>query len=135
MRAVLLFSAVLHIATLGALAAWAMRAWVLDRRATEARVPQLVLAAFGLGGVVTVAGTIVMWMGRGFGHAFTTGLSAGVLAGLSFLLVLGVMPGRGMALTQYMRVSLAGLLGALILTEVIAFCFLVATAGTMAPFS
>ena len=135
MRAVMLFSAVLHIATLGALAAWAMRAWVLDRREAEPRVPELVLAAFGLGGIVTIAGTIVMWMGRGFGHAFTTGLSAGVLSALCFLLVLGVMPGRGMALTQYMRLSFVGLLGALLLTEVIAFCFLVATAGSMAPFS
>lgn len=135
MRAVLLFSAVLHIATLGALAAWAMRAWVLDHREGEPRVPEMVLAAFGLGGVVTIAGTVVMWMGRSFGHAFTSGLSAGVLAALSFLLVLGVMPARSMVLTHYMRISFVGLLGALILTEVIAFCFLVATAGTMAPFS
>ena len=72
---------------------------------------------------------------RLWARLFTTGLSAGLLAALSCLLVLGVMPGRGMQLTQYMRLSFAGRLGALLLTEVIGFCFVVATAGAMARFS
>jgi len=40
-----------------------------------------------------------------------------------------------MQLTQHMRLSFTGRLGALLLTEVIGFCFVVATAGAMARFS
>jgi hypothetical protein len=139
MRAVLLFSAFLHIAVIGALAAFATRWLFASRRSEEPTFPEYVKTAAALGGCVFVVGTIVMWLGRGFGTAVTAGLAGGLIAALSFLLALGVLPNPWSTSTEppsfHARVSNASLVAALVLTEVIAFCLLVATAGTTAPFS
>ncbi len=139
MRAVLLFSAVLHIAAIGCLAAFATRWWFASRRSDEPTFPEYVKTAFTLGGLVFIVGTIVMWLGRGFGTAVTAGLGGGVIAAASFLLALGVLPNPWVTSTEppsiHTRISNASLVAALVLTEVIAFCLLVASAGTAAPFS
>ena len=138
MRAVLLFSALLHIVAVGALAAFALRSWLNANRTKEPSTGEFVSAATVLGLLVAVAGTIIAWMGRPFGPALTTGLVAGLLAALAFMLGLGTMSHRGPGAAvpgQYARMSAFGLAAALILTEVIAFCFLVVTASHTAPYS
>ena len=130
MRAVLLFSALLHIVAIGALAAFALLGWVNRNRPKEPTTLEFVSVAAALGVLVAVVGTIIAWMGRPFGPALTTGLAAGLLAALAFMLTLGVMPhsrNPGPA-SLYVRVSALSLVAALALTEVVAFCFLVATA-------
>ena len=89
MRAVLLFSALLHIVAVGALAAFALRSWLNANRTKEPSTGEFVSAATVLGLLVAVAGTIIAWMGRPFGPALTTGLVAGLLAALAFMLGLG----------------------------------------------
>ena len=165
MRAVLLFSAVLHVAAIGALAAFALRAWLNVNRPNEPTTPEYVAAAGALAAIVTVIGTILSWMGRGFGPSLTTGLAAGLLAGLAFMLTLGTLsPGHvepahdeswrgeqgqgehgygeqgysewaGEPMGFYVRMSKLGLIGALVVTEVAAFCLLMASAGRASPWS
>ena len=155
MRAVLLFSAVLHVAAIGVLAAFALRAWLNVNRPKEPTTPEYVAAAGALAAVVMVIGTILSWLGRGFGPSLTTGLAAGLLAGLSFMLTLGTLstahaePGHGgpdqheqghsewagEPMGFYVRMSKLGLIGALVVTEVAAFCLLIASAGRTSPWS
>ena len=137
MRAVLLFSALLHIVAIGALAAFALQSWLRQNRASEPSTLEFVSAAAALGVLIAVVGSIIAWMGRPFGPAVTTGLAAGLLSALAFMLTLGVTPhtrNPGPA-SLYVRVSALSLVGALILTEVVAFCFLVVSASHTAPYS
>ena len=137
MRAVLLFSAVLHIAAIGALAAFALRSWLSANRPREQTVPELAGTAATLGLAVLLAGLLLTWLARPFGIALTTGLAAGLLAALAFLLTMGTLPHARPGETPhlYVRVAGAGLVGALLLTEVVAFCLLIGAAGRMAPWS
>jgi hypothetical protein len=136
MRAVLLFSAVLHLAAIGALAAIALRSWLSANRPKEPTVPEYVAAAATLGLSVTLVCTLLSWLGRDFGPSFTTGLAAGLIAALTFMLTLGTLrPATAEPPSTYARLSAIGLVGALVLTEVVAFCFLIASASRVAPFS
>ena len=136
MRAVLLFSALLHVLVVGVLAAFALRSWLNSNRRTDPSTVEFVSAAALLGIVVVFASTIIAWMGRPFGPALTTGLAAGLLSALAFMLALGVMPARGSAAPSlYVRMSALGLVAVVALTEVVAFVFLVATASHTAPYS
>ena len=137
MRAVLLFSALLHIVAIGALAAFALRSWLNQNRREEPTTPEFVAAAAALGLAVAVVGTVLSWMGRPFGPAVTTGLAAGLLSALAFMLTLGVMPHARPdgPPSFYVRMSALGLVVAVVLTEVVAFCFLVATASHTAPYA
>ena len=138
MRAVLLFSALLHIVAIGGLAAFALRSWLNVNRPKEPTTPEFVAAAAGLGLIIAVVGTIITWMGRSFGPALTTGLAAGLLSALAFMLALGVMPNarpdQAAPPSLYVRMSALSLVGALVVTEVIAFCFLVISASRTAPY-
>lgn len=139
MRAVLLFSALMHIVAVGALAAFALRGWLNVNRPREPTTPEFVGAATVLGLAVAVVGTLIAWLGRGFESALTTGLAAGLLSALAFMLALGVMPQArpdpAAPPSYYARMAALGLVAAVVLTEVIAFTFLVATASRVAPYS
>lgn len=134
MHAVLLFSALLHIAAVGLLAAMALRAWLDSRRPKEPSFPEYVGVAAALGVAVMVVATVLMWLARPFGPALMSGLVAGVIAGAAFLLALGALPTRaahGGPPTLAARLTVLVFVGALVLTEVIAFSFL-ASAASMA---
>ncbi len=136
MRAVLLFSAVLHLAAIGALAAIALRSWLNANRPKEPTVPDYVGAAAALGLSMTLACTLLSWLGRAFGPSLTTGLAAGLITALAFMLTLGTLrPSSAEPPSAYVRLSALGLVGALVLTEAVAFCFLIASASRVAPFS
>ena len=139
MRAVLVFSALLHVAVIGGLAAFALRSWLNANRPKEPSVPEFVMAAAALAVAVALAGTIVTWTGRPFGAALTTGIAAGVLSGVAFIVTLGTLPharpGFAEPPSQYVRLAGFGLVGVVLLTEVVAFCFLVSTASKMAVWS
>lgn len=139
MRAVLLFSAVLHIAAIGALAAFALRSWLNANRPKEPTVPEFAAAAATLGLFVALAGLLFSWLGRPFGPALTTGLAGGLLAALTFILTLGTLPHARPGFAEpphlYVRVAGAGLIAALVLTEVVVFCLLIAAAGRASPWA
>lgn len=131
MRAVLLFSAALHIAALGCFVAYAMNNWVSTRRPKEPTFHENISAAFVLGGIVVAVGTIMMRFFYPFGFSFRTGLVAGTVAGLSFLLYLGAAPGErpahggeGMFAFERRMLDMA-LVAVLAGSQLVAFCFLV----------
>jgi hypothetical protein len=141
MRAVLLFSAALHISALGLVVAYALRHWIETRRPKEPSLNENVTAAFTLGGVITVATTLLMWFARDFGAALLAGLAAGALAGVAFLLYLGASPGERPAhggeglFPMERRMTTIALVGVLALSELAAFCFLISAAGALPPHS
>ena len=133
MRAVLLFSALIHITALGLLVAHALRTWLDNRRPKEPSFSEYVMASAALGGLVLVATTILMWLARGFGTALLTGLVAGALAAVAFLLALGAwprsQPSFGGPPSRISRITATTFVGVFVVTELIAFCFLAAAAG------
>lgn len=135
MRAVLLFSALIHIAALGLLVAYALRSWLEARRPKEPSFVESVMAAGALGVVVMVATTVLMWLGRGFGSAILTGVIAGALAAVAFLLALGAWPRSQASFagppSRVSRVTAMAFVGVIVVTELVAFCFLAAAAGSM----
>lgn len=133
MHAALLFSATLHVAALGLLAAWALKRWTGMRRPKEMSLHEHVTAAGALGLCVALAVTVLMWLARPFGAALATGLAGGVVAALAFLLALGAWPaeplsfGEGPSVASR-RAAAVGI-GLCVMTELVAFCLLVAAAG------
>ncbi len=136
MHAVLLFSATLHIAAVGLVAAIALRTWLDVRRPKEPSLPETAMVAAALGLVTCAIATVLVWMGRGFGHALLTGMVAGLLAALAFILALGALPqarpSHGGPPSYAARMTAAAFVGVLILTELVAFSFLVTGAGSLA---
>ena len=134
MHAVLLFSALLHIAAIGLLAAMALRAWLDARRPKEPSFPEYVGVAGALGLAVMVVSTVLMWMGRPFGPALMTGFVAGVITAAAFLLALGALPERaahGGPPSLAARLSVAAFVGALVFSELVAFSFLASAASVV----
>ncbi len=132
MRAVLLYSAAVHIAALGLLAAFAFRTWHDARRPKEFSFPEMTMLAAALGGAMAVVATILTWPGRGFGPALLTGLVAGVLGAASFLLCLGAWPERpthGGPMSQSGRIAGFVFVGTFLVLELVAFLFLAGAAG------
>ncbi len=131
MHAILLFSATLHVAAIGLLAAFLLRSRD-ERRGDEPSFPQVILSAGGLGAAVFVAATVVAWLGRGFGSALVVGLVAGLLAALAFVLALGAWPARpadGQPSSQASDIVRRVVIGLFAALEVVAFCFLAAAVG------
>ena len=127
MKAVMLFSAAVHIVALGLLAAFALRRWMEARRPIEPSFQEFVGLAglFGLG--MAALATILAWPGRGFGAALVGGLVAGGLGALAFLLCLGAWPQaplHGGPPTRIARITGRVFLGTFLALELIAFLFL-----------
>ena len=132
MHAVLLFSAAVHVAAIGVLVAYALRHWVETKRPMEPKFPEVAMAAGAVGLSVAVVATILLWIARGFGHALLTGLVAGMLAAVAFLLALGAWPERpkhGGAPTRTSRITAGVFVGVFLLVQVVAFCFLASAAA------
>ena len=136
MRAVLLFSAVLHLAALGFVAAYAVRAWF--GRKTEPHFNDTARYAAALGGAVLVLVFLFASLGRGAGPALTTGLVAGVLAAAAFLLGLGAIPhpnADGSPPSRNLRLAGAGFVAMLVLTEIVAFVLLAGAIARSHPYA
>lgn len=133
MRAVLLYSAAVHIAALGLLAAFAMRTWLDARRPKEFSFPEMTMLAALFAVAIAVVATILTWPGRGFGPALLTGLVAGVLGAAAFMLCLGAWPERpshGGPPTRTSRITGAVFVGTFLTLELVAFLFLASAART-----
>ena len=135
MHAVLLFSATVHLAALGLIAAATMRRWMDARRPKELTLDENITAGGALGLLVAIAITVLMWLARPFGAAVATGLAGGAITTVAFLLALGAWPAPapsfgGRPSVAARRVAMVGI-GLLVVTELVAFCFLsaAATAG------
>jgi hypothetical protein len=133
MKAVMLFSAAVHIAALGLLAAFALRRWMETRRPKEPSFQEFVALAglFGLG--MAVVATILAWPGRGFGPALVGGLLAGGLGAIAFLLCLGAMPqaaAHGGPPNRTARITGGVFVGTFLALELLAFLFLSAAVTT-----
>ncbi len=138
MRAVLLFSAVLHLAALGFVAAYAVRGWFGSQRKAEPHFTAMAGAAAGLGAFVLAIVFVFSASTRGTGPAFTTALVAGVLAAAAFLLGLGAIPhprNDGTPPSRNLRISAAGFVALMVVTELVAFMLLVGAALRMSPYA
>ena len=135
MHAVLLFSAAVHLAALGLVAAFALRRWTDARRPKEMTLDETITAAGTLGVLVTIAVALLMWFARPFGAALATGLGGGAVTALAFLLALGAWPAPAPSFGEppspaARRVAMVGI-GLCIATELVAFCFLSAAATSL----
>lgn len=135
MHAVLLFSAAVHLATLGLVAAAALRRWTDVRRPTEMTLHEHITAAGALGIAATLAITVLMWLARPFAAALATGLAGGVITAVAFLLALGAWPAPARAFAQppsaaTRRAAMVGV-GLCVATELVAFCLLSAAAASL----
>ena len=131
MRAVLLYSAAVHIAALGLLAAFAMRTWLDARRPKEFSFPEMIGIAGLLGAAMMVVATILTWPGRGFGAALLTGIIAGLLGAAAFMLCLGAWPERpshGGPPSRTSRITGGVFVGTFLALELVAFLFLAGAA-------
>ena len=135
MHAVLLFSATVHLAALGLVAAAALRGRLDARRPKEMTLNETITAGGALGVLVAVVITVMMWLARPFGAALATGLAGGAVTALVFLLALGAWPAPPPSFGEppsvvSRRVAMVGV-GLCILTELVAFCFLSAAATSI----
>ena len=136
MRAVLLFSALLHVTALGFVAAYAVRAWY--GRKTEPHFNEVARYAAALGSAVFVLVFLFASLGRGAGPSFTTALLAGGGAAAAFLLGLGAMPhpnADGTPPSRNLRLAGAGFVAMLVLTEIVAFVLLASAAARVSPYA
>ena len=138
MHAILLFSATLHIAAIGLLAAFVLRYRQESQHADDPSLPQLTIAAATLAAAVFVVTMLLMTIARGFDPALITGLIAGVLAAVAFLLGLGAwpaIPAEGQAPSRASVIVRQVFVGTFAALEVLAFCFLAAGVGMLGPYA
>ncbi|GAC1337072.1 MAG: hypothetical protein NVSMB18_01310 [Acetobacteraceae bacterium] len=132
MQAVLLFSAVVHIAAVAIATAYMLQLWLDHPHGHHAKPVDVARIAGLFGGGVGVAVALLAWVGMAGGRALVIGIAAGVLASVMLMLFSAVRPtgpGATELATGRMRASIRVFYGTFVLMELVAFCFLIGTTG------
>ena len=140
MRAILLFSAVMHVAALALVVAYGAEIWRRRWGRPEPSFQSAVWSATRFGLAVLAGVTVILCFGPfGFRRALVAGIVAGVVGMISLLLCAGARPFRmlmpGETLSPAARTNGRVFLAVFAALQLVAFSFLIYAATTVPPHS